>query len=45
MDAPKCKLCGHRHWNTEPHNFKTKPKEASDAKNRKQKIGKRPRKT
>lgn len=31
MKAPKCRLCGHEHWNNEPHRFedskpaKTKP--------------------
>ena len=24
MDAPKCKLCGHRHWAREPHKNVTK---------------------
>lgn len=48
MEAPKCKLCGHRHWNTQPHNWRPlahhKPKEASDAKKkRKQKIQRRNR--
>ena len=23
-EPPMCKLCGTRHWNREPHNYKTK---------------------
>lgn len=24
MEAAKCKLCGSKHWNTEPHQFEVK---------------------
>ena len=27
MDAPKCRLCGSRHWQSEPHVFKAEVKE------------------
>ncbi len=34
MTAPLCRLCGHHHWSTEPHQFKkaTAPAPAKKAK-------------
>lgn len=32
MKPPKCKICGHEHWNNEPHIGLTKPKALAKAK-------------